>query len=155
MTTRHLTISDLSPRHQAEVMRQINAGKPIGIARAEQVRAVEVQPKRLRQAAVKLNKTEAAFALWLREHKPDAQVHEQGLTLRLAAGCRYTVDFVAVEFAPAGAGRIVTAYEVKGGLFRDDAVVKLKVAASLYRWINFVLVSKRRDGTWAMEDVIS
>lgn len=151
LTVPRLTITDLSPRHQAEVAKQLERGKPIGLARAEQVRT-EDKPRIRQSAKPRLNKTEAAFSLWLREHKPEAIVLEQAIALRLGNGVRFTVDFVTVEFAAAGGGRVLTAYETKGFL-RDDAAVKLKVAASLYPWMRFVLVSRRRDGTWSMQEV--
>lgn len=151
--TPRLTIGDLSPRHQAEVMRQLERNKPIGIARAEQVRAVPVEKVRIRQlSAPKLNKTEAAFALWLCEHRPEAIVCEQAVTLRLGNGVRYTPDFITVELTATGCGRMVTAYETKG-FMRDDAAVKLKVAAAQYTWIRFILVTKERAGTWSMQEV--
>jgi len=44
------------------------------------------------------------------------------------------------------------AYEVKG-FMRDDAAVKLKVAASLYPWIKFHLVT-RKKGEWIIQEVL-
>lgn len=39
-----MRIEDLPPKHQAEIARQLGNGKPLGLARANEVRAVEVMP---------------------------------------------------------------------------------------------------------------
>lgn len=104
---------------------------------------------RIRQNSAGLNKTEQAFFDWLTvEAGPLAQVYTQAITLRIANGSRYTPDFVA------RAGIRFAAYEVKGFL-RDDAAVKLKVAASLYPWIKFHLVTKRKGGGWDVQEVLA
>lgn len=140
-------------------MRQLGKGKPIGLARAEAVRAVEVVgTKRLRQSAKGPNKTEAAFAAYLRTDMARrglaVDVLEQSITLSLANGCRYTPDIVTVYQESPHGGHYVTAYEVKG-FMRDDAVVKLKVAARAYPWIQFVLVTAgdRARSCWNTEEV--
>jgi hypothetical protein len=153
-----LSLCDLSPRHQAEVERQLARHKPIGIARAQSI--VTDAPKRIRQSSKGPNKTEAAFAAFLRAEltrlRPGSVVLEQAITLRIANGSRFTPDIVTVS--PAGItseqGSEVAAYEVKG-FARDDAIVKLKVAASLYPWIQFVLVTAgdRTRTIWNMEEV--
>lgn len=60
------------------------------------------------------------------------------LTFRLGERCSYTPDFVAI-----GRDGHITVFEVKGWA-RDDAMAKLKTAASRYWWLQFVLVT--RDG---------
>ena len=93
-----------------------------------------------------MNGTERAFLAYLGKQDCGARIYTQAITLRIANGCRYTVDFITVnEFA-------ISAYEVKG-FFRDDANVKLKVAASLYPWIKFHLVT-RKKGEWRIEPVL-
>ena len=146
MSRARMTLADIPARLLPEVERQL-AGK----------RTVEAPaPKRLRQrSAPKLNKTEAAFAAWLRARASDlAVIHEQAIKLTLANGTTYTPDFVvAIPTGLATEGDDVTAYEVKG-FMRDDASVKLKVAASLYPWIRFVLVSKGTQGReWDFQEV--
>ena len=104
---------------------------------------------RLRQKAGDgLNKTERAFLGHLKGLWPVGEVRSQDITLRLANGVRYTPDFVAV--AP---GDYFHAYEVKG-FMRDDAAVKLKVAATAYPWISFHLVTKRKGGGWDIQAVL-
>ena len=81
-----------------------------------------------------LNKWEERHALWL-----DSQikaglirwVNYEPLKLRLADKTYYTPDFIVVTKT----GR-VEAHEVKGH-WRDDARVKIKVAAEHFRWITF------------------
>jgi hypothetical protein len=93
----------------------------------------------------KLNKTEAAFLESL-EHTGHDTIHVQAITLTLANGVRYTPDFVCTT-----TGGSVYAYEVKG-FMRDDAAVKIKVAAKEYPWISFCLVVKRKGG-WSHQQV--
>jgi len=66
--------------------------------------------------------------------------------LRLAKNTFYTPDFLVVcpehfEF-----------HEVKG-FVRDDAMVKIKVAARLYPWFRFVLVKSDRRKGWTRREV--
>jgi hypothetical protein len=129
---------------------------------------IEVAPhtpvkKRLRQNATGLNKTEAAFLATLKaggiaEASDGTDVlPPQSITLRIGNGVRYTPDFFTVGHEPiedaAGNAQTLRAYEVKG-FMRDDAAVKLKVAASLYPWIKFHLVSKRKGGGWDVQEVL-
>jgi hypothetical protein len=117
-------------------------------------KAVSLPVAPLRQKAGDgLNKLERAFLGHLRAicEGSGAQIYPQSITLKLANGCRFTVDFVAA------AGRLpemsmCKAYEVKG-FMRDDAAVKLKVAASLYPWIAFHLVT-RKKGVWQITPVL-
>lgn len=145
------TIADLSPAHQAEVARQLTKGRPLGQARAQAVRQVECEPgkKRLRQRAGDgMNNTERAFLGWLKSQWPDAHIHRE-VSLPLANGVRYKVDFLCVHISD---GRLrVVGWEVKG-FMRDDAAVKLKVAASVYPWIVFWLAYKE-GGEWRFQGV--
>lgn len=87
----------------------------------------------------KLNKTEAAFLAVLQKGMVGVRhswVGVQNITLKLADDTRYTPDF----FGLCEDGNLI-AYEVKG-FFRDDAKVKIKVAARMFPWIRFVLVRK-------------
>ncbi|MDE2022509.1 MAG: hypothetical protein KGI71_06395 [Patescibacteria group bacterium] len=61
------------------------------------------------------------------------------LTLKLAPGLRYTPDFVVQETT----SRLLV-YEVKGwSKNRREGMAKLKVAAALFPWAQFVLVEYR------------
>lgn len=148
-----MPFDQLSPRHQAEVLAQLERGKPIGVARAAALRkdALAVAPDKpmLRQkSGPALNKWESAFFDRLKIDNPGCDVLAHPVTLRLANGVRYTPDFIV--FGPIGA---MHAYEVKGHM-RDDAAVKIKVAASTYPKIQFTLVT-RVKGSWRHEEVRS
>ena len=96
------------------------------------------EPKMLRQSSKpKLNKTEADYGRRLRMAHPEAWVTEQAVTFRIGNGVRYTPDFTV--FHPFGGG--VDCHEVKGYM-RDDAAVKLKVAASEYPFVKWTLAWK-------------
>ena len=115
--------------------------------------------KRIRQKdGDGLNKLERRFKEWHAANFPSRPLLVQAITLRIANGCRYSPDFVAVyeralplDNKPAFQ---LFAYEVKGPHAWDDAIVKLKVAASLYPFIGFTLVSwDKVAGVWRMESV--
>lgn len=102
---------------------------------------------RLRQkTGPKLNKTEVAFYEWLQAKYGDS-VRAQSITLLIANGCRYTPDFISLKLG--------MAWETKGFL-RDDAAVKIKVAASAYPELKFFLVSKSKVDVsgWAIQEIL-
>lgn len=105
------------------------------------------------KAGPQLNKLELAFLERLKRTYPGFEPMAQAITLKLANGCRYTPDFVVVRFPEIKEEwATIDAYEVKG-FMRDDANVKLKVAASLYPWIAFHLV-QRKKGIWQITPVL-
>jgi hypothetical protein len=106
---------------------------------------------RLRQDRTGLNKTEAAFFAYLKNKQPLLHHTAQEITLKIANGCRYTPDFVSWRVLPNGLVHI-SAYEVKG-FMRDDAAVKIKVAARTFPFITFHLVT-RRNGAWKIETIL-
>ncbi len=113
---------------------------------------------RLRQKKALLNKTEAAFLAWISEQGGEnyGPTLSQAITLRIANGCRYTPDFIRVWKYEVNADittHSILAYEVKG-FMRGDAAVKLKVAASIYPWIKFHLVTKKK-GSWIIQEILS
>lgn len=69
----------------------------------------------------------------------------QPIGLKLADNCRYHPDFVTLHDGQ------LTAYEVKG-FMRDDAAIKLKVAARNYPFIRFVLVTRVKK-QWIEKEV--
>jgi hypothetical protein len=93
----------------------------------------------------KLNKTEKAYLAYLRGLNPQ-WLGIQNLTLKLGDDTRYTPDFVAIDSTG-----VFHAREVKG-FFRDDAKVKIKVAARQFPWIRFTLAFKNGSG-WKHEEV--
>ena len=101
----------------------------------------------------KLNKTEAAFELHLRAKFPAKIICAQGITLTLGNGVRYTPDFST--WAQLG-DAFPAFFEVKG-FMRDDAAVKLKVAAAMYPQFMFFLVHRDKSAPsgWRIEEVLS
>ena len=95
----------------------------------------------------KLNKTERAYLQYLRLSEIWSWIGIQCVTLKLANDTRYTPDFFVIG---SQSGQVV-AKEVKG-FFRDDAKVKIKVAARMFPWISFELVRKDGHG-WKIEHV--
>jgi len=96
----------------------------------------------------KLNKTERAFLAWLRGSRPDEPVVGiQNIALKLGDDCRYTPDFWSIRSLEEG----MTFWEVKG-FWRDDARVKIKVAARQFPWAKFVAV-QRIKGLWKFEEI--
>lgn len=85
----------------------------------------------------KLNKTERAYLWYLRKlNVPNLRI--QQVTLKLAYDCRLTVDFTYVNTN----GRMVFV-DVKGWQ-REDALIKMKMAARQFTEFDFVIV--KRDG---------
>jgi hypothetical protein len=93
----------------------------------------------------KLNKTEKAFLNVLRSRGLQ-WIGIQNITLKLADDTRYTPDFFYIHDGK------LNANEVKG-FFRDDAKVKIKVAARLFPWIRFTLVFKGKGSAWEYREV--
>ncbi len=93
----------------------------------------------------KLNKTERAFynLLMVSNHQC---VYVQALTLKLADDCRLTVDFVHLTQD----GKLIFT-DVKG-FQREDALIKMKVAARMFPMFHFQIV-KRIKGNWDITPV--
>lgn len=106
-----------------------------------------------RLEAGRMNRTEAAYAEHLELRRRAGEVSWftfEGVKLRLAKATFLTVDF----FVTLTDGSIEI-HEVKG-FMRDDAAVKLKVAARLFPCFRFVVVrarSKRLSDGFTMKDV--
>jgi hypothetical protein len=86
-----------------------------------------------------MNRLEAKFAMSLEAQRRAGKIvlwRYERLTLKLADDTRYTPDFYVLELDGA-----VSIYETKGYM-RDDAHVKLKVAATAFPEFRFYLVQK-------------
>lgn len=95
----------------------------------------------------KLNGLEKSWLAHLRTlGYPACNIFIQCFTLKLADDTRYSPDFTTIE--PDGT---VTMWETKG-FFRDDAKVKIKVAARQYRCFRFVLVT-REHGVFIQKEI--
>ena len=92
----------------------------------------------------KLNKTEAGFLAYLRALRKTC-IGVQNITLKLANDCRFTPDFSYIE-----GGRLIL-IDVKG-FQREDALIKIKVAARQFSWIEFQIVTKTKNG-WDVRTV--
>ena len=92
----------------------------------------------------KLNKTERAFLEYLRALRKTC-IGVQNITLQLADDCRFTPDFSHIE-----GGRLILV-NVKG-FQREDALIKIKVAARQFSWIEFQIVTKTKNG-WDVRTV--
>ena len=92
----------------------------------------------------RLNKTEAAYLAHLRVLYPAVGI--QDITLKLADDCRLTPDFNYINEN----GRFVFV-DVKG-FQREDALIKMKVAARKFRWADFHIV-KKQSGGWDVSEV--
>lgn len=139
--------ADLPPKYQAQVAAQL---QPPDLRPGGTLTFLPPPKKRLRQSSRELNKTETAFGEYLRRIcGQDVTIHSQAITVRLANGLRYTPDYVVV------AGPKVTVYEVKGPYAREDSIVKLKVAASVYPWMDFMLAWRQsRTSDWQFQTVL-
>lgn len=105
-----------------------------------------------------MNRLESQYANHLEAERAAGRVlwwKFEGIKLRLADGCFLTVDFAVMTN---GGGTMplgnLEMHEVKG-FMEGDALVKLKVAASLYPF-RFVLVkakAKKDGGGWSVTEV--
>jgi UDP-N-acetylenolpyruvoylglucosamine reductase len=106
------------------------------------IRAVTRLPKGI------MNKTEAEYAQSLEYLKKTGRVlwyKFEAIKFRLADSTFYTPDFIVMP-----ADLTLEAHEVKG-FWRDDARVKIKVAADIYQMIKFIAVKKVKNG-WQTEE---
>lgn len=78
---------------------------------------------------------------------------------RIGGGCYFVPDYVVSE-RPGEHGVVprITVVEVKGGFFRDDAKVKIKVAADKYpflglRWLIVFRLGSCGRGDWDVHEV--
>ena len=97
-----------------------------------------------------MNKLETAYAWELerlrRDHLKVLSYEYEAITLHLAPRTTYTPDFMVMT----NDGEIEF-HEVKG-FMRDDAAVKLKVAAAKFWHFRFFLVKSGKGG-WQVEEV--
>jgi len=90
------------------------------------------------------SKIEQDIALELEALKRSGEVlwwSYEPFTISLGASCTYKPDFCALVRKD---GHVEIQFiECKGGYAREDAIVKLKAAASAIPWARFILVSGR------------
>lgn len=90
------------------------------------------------------NKTEARYHAFLAATRPHARIWFEAVTLKLGHDCRFTPDFLVESPIE------VAFHEVKGGRKRDDAMVKLRVAATAFPLFSFYLCEYVR-GEWSVK----
>lgn len=147
-----IDLSALPAKYQAQAAAQLGkpGAKPQPVTRTSSPVASEGAIM-LRQSGAGMNKTEALFLAHLQATYPGAWIEREPVALKLGNGVHYNPDFMVADIT--GSSQL-TAYEVKGHM-RDDAAVKIKVAASLFPFIRFVLVWRdRRASGWAMQQII-
>lgn len=134
---------------QSESFKRINPHL-FGGAPAPAVREAEPKERRMRQDhGPKLNKLEAAFKqVLLRELPSGVQLHEQALRFRLGNGVWYKPDFAA---QPGGA---LTCWEVKGPRAFRGGFENLKLAATAYPGVRWVLVWRDPRKGWLKQEVL-
>lgn len=140
------------PRMSAACLRANGLTQPPAVDMSHDPHDVTPAKPTLRQKrGPKLNKTEAAFEAYLRANT-ERTIHTQDITLTLGNGVRYTPDFST--WAKLG-DAFPAFFEVKG-FMRDDAAVKLKVAAAMYPQFMFFLVHRDRTqpSGWRIEEVL-
>jgi hypothetical protein len=94
-----------------------------------------------------MNKTEAKMDELLRGMMLAGEVQWYGfeaVTFKLADDCRFTPDFIVIY-----ADGSIEARETKG-FWRDDAKVKIKVAAAKFHWLTFAAF-RLVKGQWERE----
>lgn len=129
-----ISINSLADEYVRQIKRQISV--PAFLNQPTKKSSLRQKTKR------NINQLESDFLLYLKTYAVAGKIKSQAITLVLANGCRYTPDFCVF-----GHENQLIAYEVKGPFFRDDAKVKLKVAASVFPEIEFVL-AERKNGAW-------
>lgn len=95
-----------------------------------------------------MNRTESEYAMILESRKRAGEIVDykfEAVTLKLAANTRYTPDFYVV-FPDR-----IELHEVKGGFWRDDARVKIKVAAAMYPEFQFI-AALNKNRHWQFEE---
>ena len=121
------------------------------------------------QLPTKMNTIEVEFAWLLEERKRKGEIVDyvfEGLTFRLADRTTYTPDFLIVyadhfELVDVKArgikktmcGKDGRPHVVQWSSKRDDAAVKIKVAAALFPWMQWAYCYKEADGGWTREEV--
>lgn len=103
---------------------------------------------RPRAAPGTMNKLETRYSEYLFFRKKAGDILDyryEAIKLKLASSTFYTPDFMVLTTEG-----FVELHEVKGGIWEDDARVKIKVAAEMFPF-RFVAITRTKDG-WKEED---
>ena len=97
-----------------------------------------------------MNGTERRRAIELEALKRTGQIAAwwyERLTLKLADDTRYTPDFLILHL-----DGMLELDEVKGGFIREDAHVKIKLAAELYPFVFTMHKEPKKGAPWILKD---
>lgn len=138
------------PRLRARVLNILAGGAPLGgqasVKPGMPGPSTEAPRLSVSTDEEKLNKTERAFLEYLRYTMHVRCLHIQAVTLKLAFDCRLTPDFSYYS-----QDEQLTFIDVKG-FQREDALIKMKVAARTFPEWRFIIV-KRIKGEWKFEEI--
>lgn len=132
----------------AEALRKLETPQPVCIPAPPSIYdapGAAPKPKLQPRQAKQPNRTEQRFIDTCEARRRKGEIKEvrfEGLTLKLADGCRYTPDVMTID----NENRVVF-HEVKGKHIWDDSKVKFKVARDQNRWALFEMV-QWSDGEW-------
>ncbi len=120
-------------------------------------------------AVNKMNAIEEEFAWMLEQRKRTSEIVDyafEAMIFRLADRTTYTPDFVIVhldhfELVDVKARGVAKMVQSKSGKVykkqwtskRDDAAVKMKVAAELFPWMRWAYYYHEADGQWTREGI--
>lgn len=76
------------------------------------------------------------------------EYHFEAVKLKLAKRTTFTVDFWIFW-----ADGTIEARDVKGGPPEDDFMVKIKVAAAMFRQFKFTIHAAQKGGTWNVTEI--
>lgn len=148
-------------RIEAEGFRDEDVGQSIMLASPGSRRAWSQAMAAARQPGTKgdgMNKTERAFAAMLGASQADRLIRRwwrEPTKFWLAGNTTYRPDFlvvpVEVDMLDVAGNRLAFC-ELKG-FMRDDAAVKLKVAAAMYPCFRWLLVTRDGRHGWSVRDV--
>jgi hypothetical protein len=117
------------------------------VSPSQEGKTVEAANQFISTDEAKLNKTERARLSYLSRLPNVQRLHTQALTLKLAHDCRLTPDFFYLDTDQ----KRFVAEDVKG-FQREDALIKMKVAARMFPEFAFQIVFKAKDG-WTVKEV--
>lgn len=148
MSRAHPTLADLPAKYQAQAQAQLNDAIEELSKYSFGLDPLGGPPvKRVKQSSAKPNKLEADLGAWLRLGNPKYNA----VTFRIANGLRYTPDWVL--FKPGT--KQLQAYEVKGPFAYAGSLEKLKMAASAFPEVNFILAWRDKSLTWQFQNILS
>jgi hypothetical protein len=110
------------------------------------------EPTQMPQKLIKgrsMSNAELEYAMILEHMKRRGEIESyryEGVTLKLADGCRFTPDFFVVVSSMILRLRFV---EIKGRHIWEDSIVKFKVAKEQNPWAEWQMHQRSKDGQWS------